>query len=337
MSKNNGDNFLAYRVKKAESGNYEGSVQKRLISELPGGDVLIKVSYSGLNYKDALSAFGRPVVTRNYPHTPGIDASGVVVEDRSGKFSSGDKVIVTSYDLGMNTEGGFGQYIRVPSEWVIPLPGAYSLRDSMLAGTPGLTAAQGVMALIEAGQTPENGPVVVTGARGAVGSYAVALLAKLGFEVIAAVSSLGDDTEAILSTGASSVIDSDITDDKSGRALLRAQWAGGYDTIGDNTLATILKSCSYGGNVVCVGNIQSGNLNTTVFPFIIRGIKLIGVATQDTPMDLRLKLWNLLSSDWKVDLPDEFTREIGLDDLRIYLQKMIDKKSRGRVLLNLWS
>jgi len=328
--------FLAYRVTKTESGGFERSIQKRQISELPDGDVIIRVHYSGLNYKDALSAFGRPGVTREYPHTPGIDACGIVEESCSDEFSPGDEVLVTSYDLGMDTDGGFGQYIRVPSDWVIPLPEGMNLRESMVAGTPGLTAAQGIMNLLEAGQKPEDGPIIVSGARGAVGSFAVSLLAGLGFEVIAAVSKLGNDTEALLDTGAAQVIDSEISDDKSGRALIRTRWAGGFDTIGDNTLATILKATSFGGNVVCVGNIQSGDLHTTVFPFILRGIKLIGVATQETPMTVRRKLWKLLAGDWKNDKTEIFTREIGLDELDSSLNTMIRKTSRGRVLLNLW-
>ena len=193
------------------------------------------------------------------------------------------------------------------------------------------------MSLLDAGQKPEAGPVIVTGARGAVGSFAISLLAHLGFEVIAAVSKLGDDTQSLIDLGTVKVIDSETTNDNSGRALLRPLWAGGFDTIGDNTLATIIKATTYGGNIICVGNIQSGNLSTSVYPFIIRGIKLIGVATQDTPMDLRSKLWNLLAGDWKTAQTIKFTKEIGLNDLHIYLDKMINKSSRGRVLLNLWN
>lgn len=328
--------FLAYRVVKNKACEFTSSVQQFNTDNLTEGDVTIKVMYSGLNFKDALSAYGRPGVTRTYPHTPGIDASGIVVQCNSNQFSVGDEVIVTSYDLGMDTDGGFGQYIRVPASWVIPLPDKMTLRESMVAGTAGLTAAQGILSLLDAGQKPEAGPIIVTGARGAVGSFAVSLLAHLGFEVIAAVSKLGDDTQYLKDLGAIKVVDSETTNDSSGRALLRPLWAGGFDTIGDNTLATIIKATSYGGNIICVGNIHSGNLSTTVYPFIIRGIKLIGVATQDTPMDLRIKLWTLLASDWKSEHSIKFTTEIGLNELHIYLDKMINKSSRGRVLLNLW-
>ncbi len=329
-------NYLAFRVKREESGLFTRSVEQIASSLLPHGEVMIKVFFSGLNYKDALSSYGRPGVTRNYPHTPGIDAAGVVQSSSSPDFSPGEEVLVTSYDLGMDTDGGFGQYISVPATWVVPMPHKMTLRESMIAGTSGLTAAQGVYNLLEAGQKPEDGPIVVSGARGAVGSYAIGLLAHLGFEVHAAVSKLGNDTEILKKQGASEVIDSSITDDKSGRALLKPRWAGGFDSIGDNTLATILKSTMYGGNIVCVGNIQSGNLSTTVYPFIIRGIKLIGVATQDTPMPLRKKLWDLLSDEWKLPHTELFVKEIGLSDLDTSLSNMISKQSRGKTLLNLW-
>jgi putative YhdH/YhfP family quinone oxidoreductase len=329
--------FLAYRVNKDDAGNFTRSVRQMNTGSLPEGDVLIRVMYSGLNYKDALSAFGNPGVTRNYPHTPGIDACGIVEWTSSGMFNIGDNVIVTSYDLGMDTDGGFGQFIRVPSDWVIKLPEAMTLRDSMVFGTAGLTAAQGVYNLVNAGQKPADGPLVVTGARGAVGSFALSLLAKLGFKVLAAVSTLGDDTERLKELGADDVIDSQVTDDKSGKALIRPLWAGAFDTVGGNTLATILKACSYGGNVISVGNIGSGKLDTTVYPFIIRGISLTGVATQDTPMPLRKELWNLLAGEWKPLNTDKFTREIGLNELDQYLTRMINKSSRGRILLNLWN
>jgi len=328
--------YLAYRVSKDEAGHFTRSVQSLNTGMLPPGEVLIRVIYSGLNYKDALSAFGHPGVTRNYPHTPGIDAAGIVEWSSSADLSAGDQVIVTSYDLGMDTDGGFGQFIRVPSEWVIRLPEGMSLRESMIAGTAGLTAAQGVYSLLEAGQKPESGPLIVTGARGAVGSFAVLLLARLGFRVIAAVSKLADDTDKLKDLGADDVIDSEITDDRSGKALIRPLWSGGFDTVGDNTLATILKACQYGGKIISVGNVSSGKLNTTVFPFIIRGISLIGVATQETPMALRNKLWNKLAGEWKLPEAEKFTTEAGLNELDPYLNRMINKGSRGRILLNLW-
>ena len=325
--------FNCFEVSES-NGIFSGSICKKNTSDLPDHDTLVKVEYSGLNYKDALSANGNRGVTRKYPHTPGIDAAGTIVESSSTIFKSGDEVLVTSYDLGMNTPGGFGEYIRVPSEWIVKLPNELSLKDSMALGTAGMTAAQGIFEMIHNGQSPDKGPILVTGARGAVGSMAIMILSKLGFEVIAGVSKISDDTNYLQSLGASVVVDSSETNDTSGKPLLKPRWAGAFDVIGGNTLATILKSTSNGGNVVCVGNIQGADLNTTVFPFILNGIKLIGVGTQDTEMSFRTKLWELLSNEWKPENLDSVVTEISIHQLSAYLSIMFDKKSRGRVLLH---
>lgn len=326
--------FKCYEVQEAGEGHI-GLIKVKSTAELPDNEVLIRVLYSGLNYKDALSAKGHKGVTRNYPHTPGIDAAGIIESSSNPEFLPGQEVIVTSYDLGMNTPGGFGQYIRVPGNWIVPLPSQLSLRESMVYGTAGLTAAQGINAMIENGQTPAMGPVLVTGARGAVGGMAIMILAKLGFDVLAAVSKIADDTEYLKSLGATDVIDSEQTNDRSARVLLKPKWAGAFDVVGGNTLATILKCTSYGGNVVVVGNIEGTDLNTTVFPFILNGINLLGIGTQDTPMQLRTKLWNLLATKWKPANPEATVVEIGLNKLQSYLDIMNLKKSRGRILLNL--
>lgn len=326
--------FKCYEVQETGEG-YKGLTRVKSISELPDNEVLIRVLYSGLNYKDALSAQGHKGVTRNYPHTPGIDAAGIIESSSNPEFLQGQKVIVTSYDLGMNTPGGFGQYIRVPGNWIVPLPSQLSLRESMIYGTAGLTAAQGIHAMLVNGQKPALGPVIVTGARGAVGGMAIMILSKLGFDVLAAVSKIANDTEYLKSLGATDVIDSEQTNDRSSRVLLKPKWAGAFDVVGGNTLATLLKCTSYGGNVVVVGNIEGANLNTTVFPFILNGINLLGIGTQDTPMQLRTKLWNLLATKWKPANQEATVVEIGLNQLQSYLDIMILKKSRGRILLNL--
>ena len=328
--------FECYEVQETEEG-ISAQVKAKSISDLPDNEVTIRVAYSGLNYKDALSANGHKGVSRNYPHTPGIDAAGIVEYSVNPDFIPGQKVIVTSYDLGMNTAGGFGQFIKVPGDWIVPLPSQLSLRESMIFGTAGLTAAQGIYAMIQNGQIPEMGPVIVTGARGVVGGMAIMILAKLGFEIYAAVSKIGDDTDYLKSLGASKIVDSELTNDQSKRVLLKPRWAGAFDVIGGNTLATILKSTSYGGNIATIGNIESADLNTTVFPFILNGISLLGVGTQDTPMALRKKLWNLLATDWKPANQEATVREIGLNQLKSYLDIMLSKKSRGRILLNLHS
>lgn len=326
--------YNSYEVSETANGFIAEIISKK-VSDLPDNEVLIRVKYSGLNYKDALSASGHKGITRNYPHTPGIDAAGIVEESSNPMFHPGQEVIVTSYDLGMNTSGGFGQFIRVPSEWVIPLPDKLSLRESMIYGTAGFTAAQGIHSMIRNGQNPEWGPVLVTGARGAVGGMAIMILSKLGYEVIAGVSEIAEDSEYLKSLGAVEVVDAEITNDQSKHPLLKPRWAGAFDVIGGNTLSTILKSTKYGGNVVCVGNIQGVELNTTVFPFILNGINLLGIGTQDTAMELRRKLWNLLADEWRPKNIQSTTKEIGFNELKSALDLMINKKSRGRVLLNL--
>jgi len=326
--------FKCYEVQET-AGGFKGQIKTKSIANLPDNEVLIRVLYSGLNYKDSLSANGHKGVTHNYPHTPGIDAAGIIERSKSSEYLPGQQVIVTSYDLGMNTPGGFGQYISVPVDWIVPLPSKISLRESMVFGTAGLTAAQGIHAMIINGQKQEDGPVLVTGARGAVGGMAIMILSKLGFEVIAAVSKIANDTDYLKSLGATNVIDSEQTNDQSSRVLLKPKWAGAFDVVGGNTLATILKSIAYGGNIVTVGNIEGPGLNTTVFPFILNGISLLGVGTQDTPMPLRKKLWNLLANDWKPDNLELTTKEIGFDQLQSHLDIMHLKKSRGKVLLNL--
>ncbi|MCD6347328.1 MAG: YhdH/YhfP family quinone oxidoreductase [Bacteroidales bacterium] len=327
--------FRAYRVFESHNNTFEGKIVSRNTSDLPANGVLIRVKYSGLNYKDALSASGNKGVSRKYPHTPGIDAAGIIEESDNTDYSPGDNVIVTSYDLGMNTDGGFGQYIKVPADWIVPLPDKMSLRESMIFGTAGLTAAQGLFSMLHNGQQASNGSILITGARGAVGGIAVMIASKLGFDVHAGVSKSGQDDDKLLELGASSVVDANQTSDSSGRPMLRSKWAGAIDIVGGNTLATILKSVSYGGNVVTVGNIESFELNTTVFPFILNGVNLLGIGSQDTPMALRRHMWNNLASEWKPDKLEDIVTEIGLDQLKSYLKIMISMKSRGRILLNL--
>lgn len=327
--------FKAYVVRETPDGVH-ATVEHKSMEDLPKNEVLIKVAYSGLNYKDALSASGHRGITKSYPHTPGIDAAGTVIHSGVSNILEGQEVIVTSYDLGMNTSGGFAQYIQVPADWIVPLPASLSLRESMIFGTAGLTAAQGIYAMQRNGQRPDMGPVLVTGARGGVGSFALLLLKKLGYEVIAAVSELGDDTDFLKSLGADDIVDAATTLDTSKKPLLRPRWAGAIDVVGGETLATLLKSTSYGGNVVCIGNIGGIELHTTVFPFILNGINLLGVGTQDTSMDLRIQLWDLLADAWKPSSLDRVVTEIGLEDLHSYLKIMMAKKSRGRVLLHLF-
>lgn len=326
--------FKALRVSQ-ENGIFGTKIENRNISDLPQGDLLIEVKYSSLNYKDALSCAGNKGVTRNFPHTPGIDAVGVVVDSKSEKFSLGDTVIVTSYDLGMNTDGGFSQYIRVPSQWAVLLPEGLSMRQSMIMGTAGLTAALCVNKLLMAGQKPEQGSIIVTGALGGVGSVAVGILTKLGFDVIAASSCADIESKMLTSLGAKSHVDKTITDDQSGRPMLKPLWAGAIDVVGGNTLVSLLKACAPEGNVACCGNIGSGDLNMTVYPYILKGVSLLGVDSQNCKMALREKMWANLSDNWYPESIEEFVEETSLEGLRIYIDKMLEKKSRARVIVKI--
>ena len=238
--------YNALLVSEVSEREFERKIVKRKISDLPENDTLIRVQYTGLNYKDALSSTGNKGVTRKYPHQPGIDASGVVEQCGSNEFIPGDEVLVTGYDLGMNTDGGFGEYIRVPSGWVVRKPASLSLEDCMIYGTAGFTAALGIDRMLRMGQDPEAGPVVVTGATGGVGSMAVAILSKIGFEVLAATGK-EDARNYLLDLGAKEVVGRDEVDDQSGRPLLRPKWAGGFDTVGGNILDTVLKACNVHG------------------------------------------------------------------------------------------
>ncbi len=324
--------FKAYWITEESDGSFRHQVIERNTGELPQHGVLIKVAFSSLNYKDALSASGNKGVTRRYPHTPGIDAVGVVAESSSPDFKPGDQVIVTGYDLGMNTMGGFGEYIIVPAAWVVPLPAGLNMEESMILGTAGFTASLAMHNLLRCGQKPEDGGLLVTGASGGVGSLSVAISSHLGFEVIAS-SGKADKTEYLLKLGANSVISRAEVDDLSGRMLLRPQWAGAIDTVGGNTLATILKSLKAHGSVASCGNVASPLLNTSVFPFILNGANLLGVNSATTPMPLRLEIWNKLAGEWKPDFSHIETKIVGLDEIHNSVEKILNGAITGRVVL----
>jgi putative YhdH/YhfP family quinone oxidoreductase len=292
------------------------------------------VAYSSLNYKDALSAVGNKGVTRNYPHTPGIDAAGIVEESAVEHIKPGDNVIVTGFDLGMNTSGGFSEYIRVPAGWVVQCPENLSLRESMVYGTAGLAAGLAVYKLMEHGIDPDSGNVVVTGAPGGVGSVALAILVKSGYHAVA-VNGLVDQRDYLLGLGAQEVIRIDEAKDTSGRLLLKERWAGAIDTLGGEILSTAIRSTQHAGTVVCCGNAASPDLPLNVYPFILRGVSLLGVDTQNCPIDLRIKIWNKFADEWKLDYLDQITTEIGLNELSERIDLMLQGKNRGRAILDL--
>ena len=324
--------FLAMVVEEREDGQFVRAVRERRVSDLPAGEVLIRVGWSSLNYKDALSASGNKGVTRTYPHTPGIDAAGIVEESQSGEFKPGDRVLVTSYDLGMNTSGGFSQYIRVPAAWVVPLPDGLELRASMILGTAGLTAAMSIAALSER-LAPSRGDILVTGASGGVGSLAVAILAKLGYAVTA-VSGKEEAREFLAGLGAKAVISRAEASDSSGRPLLKPRWAGVIDTVGGEILSTAVKSTGLQGIVTCCGNVASPDLHLTVFPFILRGVSLIGIDSQNFPMETRRALWQKLAGEWRPAQLDILGREVPLSGLDAEIALILQGGQQGRVIVN---
>ena len=326
--------FKALLVEQPEKKVFNRNIVTRSVDDLPAGELLVKVHYSSLNFKDALSATGNPGVTRNFPHTPGIDAAGEVVECSDGSFAPGEPVIVTSYDLGMETDGGFGQMIQVPSKWALKLPDGLSLKESMMLGTAGLTAAMSVQELIENGVAPASGPVLVTGATGGVGSLAVSILAKAGYQVTAATGKL-DETDYLKGLGAAEVIERTAVTEGAERPMMKTKWAGVVDCVGGEMLAAALKSTSYCGSVTCCGLVGSPELAVNVFPFILRGVRLIGIDSVEAPMASRLKVWQKLAGDWKPDELEAMVDEIHLDGLEEKIQAMLQGGLKRRALVNL--
>jgi putative YhdH/YhfP family quinone oxidoreductase len=326
--------FKAMVVTEGENNQFIREIKDRNLDDLPAGDVLVKVEYSSLNYKDVLSAIGNRGVTRKYPHTPGVDAAGTVVESFGKDFQSGDEVIVTSYDLGMNTSGGFGQYIRVPAEWVVKMPENLSPRESMIFGTAGFTAALSVYRLVDYGITPDKGRILVSGATGGVGSIAVSILAKAGYEVVA-VNGIVDEKDFLLEIGAKEVISIEEATDSSGKPLHKGLWAGGIDAVGGEILATTIKSTQADGAVTCCGNVGSHDLPLNVYPFILRGVTLMGIDSQNCPMPIRLKTWHKIASDWKLEHLELLTTEIPLTGLNERIDLILQKKHKGRTIVKL--
>lgn len=326
--------FKAFEVSEVAEKQFESAIVERTIEDLPEGDVLIEVHYSSLNYKDALSASGNKGVTRNYPHTPGIDAAGVVRQSTDASLAEGTEVIVIGYDLGMNTAGGFGQYIRVPRNWIIPLPQVLSMRESMVLGTAGFTAALCLEKLIQNGLDKDQGNVLVTGATGGVGIIALVLLSQLGFKVTASTGK-PDSRDKLLSLGASEVVDRAEFSESNRKPMLAERFSGAVDVVGGDTLFNVIKSLNYGGSVAACGLVQSPMFDASVLPFILRGVNLLGVDSVELPLEKKITVWNKLGTDWKLSRLDELSEEIGLDQLQSCLEKVLKGQAEGRWILNL--
>ena len=323
--------YKAFFTQETESG-FSNSIESLSIADLEENDLLIKVSYSSLNYKDALSASGNKGVTRTYPHTPGIDAVGEVVKSNSSDFKDGDKIIVTGYDLGMNTYGGFGQYISIPATWAISLPNELSEAEAMSIGTAGLTAGLCVRKLLQNDLTPDSGDVLVTGASGGVGSVAVMVLSKLGFNVVA-LTGKQDQVDYLESLGASSVIIRSQMEEQ-GKPLQKGIYQGGVDTVGGNILSNFISQTSQRGAITCCGNVASDKLETSIFPFILRGVTLQGIDSAESLLEVKKEIWNNFSNDWKIDL-EKITKEVYLESLSDEVEKILNGKQVGRIRVNL--
>jgi putative YhdH/YhfP family quinone oxidoreductase len=328
--------FKALQITETPAGKFERSIIQRSINDLPKGDVLIRVHYSALNYKDGLSATGHKGISRNFPHTPGIEAAGQVEVSTVPQFKKGQQVFLTGYDLGMNTSGAFAEYIRVPAEWVLNKPEGLSCKDIMTIGTAGFTAAYALYKMELMGQSPDQGPIVVTGSTGGVGSLSVAILAKAGYEVIA-VTGKKESHDYLKYLGAARVESREFLNDTLGKPLQRAMWAGAIDTVSGNMLTTLLKRCKRDGNVVATGLLSSVHFATTIYPFILNGVNLLGIGAGQTPMSLRQSLWKKLEAEWNVcDKLPAIVSEIGLEELKdTYIDAILAGKTKGRVVVKL--
>jgi putative YhdH/YhfP family quinone oxidoreductase len=323
--------FRALVTHRAEDGTATRRIEERRIGELPEGEVTIRVRYSSLNYKDALSASGRPGVTRRYPHQPGIDAAGVVVASEVEQFQPGDPVIAGGRDLGMNTPGGFGEYIRVPAEWVTPCPDRLSLEDAMALGTAGFTAAMTVDEISRV-VSPDAGEILVTGATGGVGSIAVSILSSSGYRVCA-VTGKKDAASYLGDLGAARIIDRKSAVDESGRPLSSATWAGVVDSVGGPILASAIRATQPGGVVTDCGNAASPDLPLTVYPFILRGIRLVGINSPACPREQRDALWNDLATRLRPPHLDRIARTISLEELDETIDTILGGAVRGRLVV----
>ncbi|YCI76653.1 acryloyl-CoA reductase [Bacillus sp. R1-10] len=311
------------------------NIQQLSLDDLPQGEVLIRVHYSGVNYKDSLAAIPNGNIVSSYPIVPGIDMAGVVVSSEDSRYKEGDEVIATSYGIGVSQSGGYSQFARVPADWIVPLPDGLTMKEAMIIGTAGFTAALSVLRLEENNLTPGQGSVLVTGATGGVGSFAVSILSKLGYSVEA---STGKESEHgyLKEIGAATIVSrKDVYDGKL-RALGKQKWSGAVDPVGGEPLASVLSQLKYGGAVAVSGLTAGTSLPATVFPFILRGVNLLGIDSVNCPMDTRLKVWHRLATDFKLEHLERLVQqEITLEELPDVLPTLLKGEARGRTIVKL--
>jgi putative YhdH/YhfP family quinone oxidoreductase len=326
--------FKALWVSETPDGQFTRTIDERSHSALPPGEVTIRVHYSSLNYKDALSATGNKGVTKSYPHIPGVDAGGVVLESTSVDFTAGDEVLVTAYEFGANAPGGWSELARVPSAWVFHRPEGLDLRDCMILGTAGFTAGLGVHKLVNHGVLPGQGPILVTGATGGVGCVAVSLLSQLGYTV-EALTGKSHEVDFLHSLGAVKIVSRQEILEADAKPLLKGRWAGVMDTVGGKFLDSALRQTMLEGAVACCGNIGSTELHTSIYPFILRGIALYGAGSGFTPMAVRKEIWNKLGGPWRLSNLESIAISATLQDLdQRLIGKILEGGIRGRVVVS---
>ena len=323
----------AYRIFN-EDGKVAGRLTDMKLEELDAGDVVIKVAYSSVNFKDALAATGAGKIIRRFPCVGGVDLSGTVVESTDGRFSKDDPVIATSYDIGVAHDGGYAQYARIPAGWVVPMPKGLDLFEAMALGTAGYTAALAVERMEHEGLKPANGPVIVTGATGGVGSIAVDILSACGYRVVA-LTGKEAETDYLKRIGASEVMARSSLDLSRIKPLDKATWAGAVDNLGGDVLSWIASTMQVGGTLASIGLAASHTFNTTVMPFILRGVSLLGVDSVNTPMGLREKVWRRLGADLKPLRLQSIATTVNFADLPGVFEKVMKAQVRGRTVVKI--
>ena len=326
------ESFRAFVIEQGEDKKVAGRLTTLTRDQLDPGEVCIQVSYSSINYKDALAATGAGKIIRRFPCVGGIDLSGVVVESSDSRFKPGDPVIATSFDIGVSHHGGYAEYARVPADWVVPLPAGLDLFESMALGTAGFTAALGIVRMEANGLAPANGPVIVTGATGGVGGLAIDMLARLGYAVTALTGKVAE-SDYLRHLGAAEILLRDDIDFDKARPLEAARWAGAVDNVGGQILHWVLAGMKQAGTVASIGNAASFNIQTTVFPFILRGVSLLGVDSGYMGFPTRQHVWDRLATDLKPRHLAEVTRTIALDDLPGAFDEFIQGAVKGRTVV----
>tara|TARA_B100001123_G_scaffold196629_1_gene223956 strand:- start:2643 stop:3638 length:996 start_codon:yes stop_codon:yes gene_type:complete len=324
--------FKAFTVFENEDGSFKSEIISKSIDDLPPGDVLVRVDFSSLNYKDALSATGNKGVTKKYPHTPGIDAVGTVEDTSHSSFKIGDQVIVSGYDMGQNTAGGFGEYIRVPREWVALMPEGLTKKESIILGTAGMTAGLSLRELQKKNGI-EGKLAIVTGATGGVGCLAVKLLSQLGADVTAVTGKV-DSEDFLKSIGAAEVINREQLAENFHQPLASGKWDIGVDVVGGEMLAGLMTCLKLGGSVACCGLVGGSTIETTIFPYILRGNSLIGIDSGNIPISEKEEIWMLFANEWKIELND-LSRTITLNELDQEIESILKGGQVGRVIVSL--